>query len=704
LPLIRDTPPGELSPYLLQHTGNPVDWYTWDVDAFDLARREDRPVFLSIGYSACHWCHVMAHESFEDPATAEVLNAGFVSIKVDREERPDVDAVYMEAVQAITGSGGWPMSVFLTPDRRPFYGGTYFPPRDRPGMPSFRSVLAALTDVWANRRDEVEDQAAELARAVASRSVVEVPDSTSLFSPSPAAADLMGTAVDELGRRFDRVGGGFGGAPKFPQPTLVELALVHARRSPGGGDPAISRQMAVTTLDAMAAGGIHDHLGGGFSRYSTDDEWLVPHFEKMLYDQASLLRAYLHGWQVTGSDNYRTVVEGIVDYVARDLTTAEGGVCSAEDADSEGVEGRFYVWTPGQVAEAVEAGCRRHAGPDTGAGPSGGPDADPVGVTAAVTGWFGITAAGNFEGATILRRPSGAPLRNGPAVEAGRRSLFEARSTRVRPGRDGKVITEWNAMYGSALAEAAAATGEAVWAEAAVGIGRFLGDHLRGDDGRWRRSWQPGGGARHLACAADYAWLVDLFTRLGELTGRAVWTDRAVETADSLIDLFQDAVAGGFFTTGHDAEALIVRTKDVFDGATPSANAVAALSLARLGALTGEERYTSAARRVVDLLGELLVRHPTAFAHTLLTAVHLIEGWTEVVVTGDRPDLVGAVHSRWLPGSVLAWGEPTGSPLWAGRDPGRAFVCRNHTCRLPADDVSTLEAQLDAAGRTGVPS
>ena len=349
---IRDTPPAELSPYLLQHADNPVDWYPWGTEAFDRARRADRPVFLSIGYSACHWCHVMAHESFEDPDTAALLNDSFVSIKVDREERPDVDAVYMEAVQALTGSGGWPMSVFLLPDGRPFFGGTYFPPDDRRGTPSFPTVLRALGDVWDNRRNEVEEQAVELSEAIASRSVLPAPTGSVLLPGGDGEApDLLTPAVDELRRRFDPEWGGFGPAPKFPQPTLIDVALRVALRRPGDGRPgtgdvsdsggpagdATPLDLATRTLDAMAAGGIHDHLGGGFARYSTDGRWLVPHFEKMLYDQAGLLRAYLHGWQVTGNPEYLAVMEGIVGYVATELTGPSGGVRSAEDADSEGV-------------------------------------------------------------------------------------------------------------------------------------------------------------------------------------------------------------------------------------------------------------------------------------------------------------------------------------------------------------------------------
>jgi uncharacterized protein YyaL (SSP411 family) len=689
VPLIKNMPADQLSPYLRQHVDNPVDWFPWGEDAFDQARSLNRPIFLSIGYSACHWCHVMAHESFEDPATAATLNASFISIKVDREERPDVDAVYMEAVQAMTGSGGWPMSVFLTPDRRPFFGGTYFPPEDRHGIPSFGTVLAAMTDVWEHRHNEVEEQADELSEAIAQRSVIDVaPGSGSLFSPggdpTGGLPDLMTPAADELSRRFDPEWGGFGGAPKFPQPTLVDLALIHSMRAPDSETGRHSLDMATTTLDAMAAGGIHDHLGGGFARYSTDNRWLVPHFEKMLYDQAGLLRAFLHGWQVTGRANYLEAMKGIVAYVSRDLTAPSGGVYSAEDADSEGVEGRFYVWSPAQIADGLERA---------------GPDRDQL--ARAVSEFYGVTEAGNFEGSTILYRPVGAPLRGSDAVERSRTLLFDHRAGRIRPGLDDKVLTEWNAMYGSALAEAAAATGNPGWADTAVAVGQFLCDRLLRADGRWLRSWQDGGGPRHLAYAGDYAWLIDCFTRLGELTGQAVWTDRAVAAADALLALFHDDEGGGFFTTGHDGEPLIVRTKEVFDGATPSANAVAALALARLGALTGTDAYTAAARQVVDMFGELLVRHPTAFALTVLTADQLVRGLTEVVVTGDRPDLVAVVRDRWVPGAVLAWGEPTSSPLWDGRDSDRAYVCRNYACLLPAEDPATLADQLAGPRRGG---
>ncbi|MHB1717994.1 MAG: thioredoxin domain-containing protein [Acidimicrobiales bacterium] len=669
---------GETSPYLRQHAGNPVDWYPWGDEAFALARSTDRPVFLSVGYSACHWCHVMAHESFEDDETARILNASFVSVKVDREERPDVDALYMEAVQAPTGAGGWPMSVFLTPDQRPFFGGTYFPPTDRPGMPSFRTVLAALADAWEHRRPEVEAQAADLAAAVAAgarlpgRTVRENDtEADRLVAGDHAAADrLLDKAAGALAARFDRRWGGFGGAPKFPQPALCDLALYHGAVR---GDPA-SREMATATLGAMAAGGIHDHLDGGFARYSTDVEWLVPHFEKMLYDQAGLLSAFLHALQVTGWQEARAVIEGVVAYTIGTLGSPGGGLYSSEDADADGVEGRFSTWTPAQVVEAV------------------GPGAAP-----AVLDWFGVTEQGNFEGATILHRPLGAPLTGPPHIEHARRRLLAARAERVRPGLDDKVLTEWNAMFCASLAEAAGALDRPDWAGHAVEIGEFLWRELRRHDGRFLRSWQAGAGPRHLACAGDHAWLVEAALRLAELTGDVVWTRRAVEVAEALIELFADDVDGGFFTAGSDGERLLVRTKDLFDGAMPSANGVAARALARLYGVTGETRYLDRARGCVALVAPHLVEQPLAFPTMVLTACMLARGPVEVVVAGDRVDLLRVVRRRWLPGAVLAWGEPTGSPLWEGREAGNAYVCTNHACLAPATDPDMLEEQLAAA-------
>jgi uncharacterized protein YyaL (SSP411 family) len=655
---------GETSPYLQQHKDNPVDWYPWGEEAFARARAEDKPVLLSVGYSACHWCHVMAHESFEDVRVAALMNERFVNVKVDREERPDVDAVYMESVQAMTGHGGWPMTVFLTPEQRPFYGGTYYPPVARQGMPSFSDVCNAVADAWRDRREELVGQADKLAAAIA-------PPLMAAGDGAGVSREILDGAVAALGSQFDPQWGGFGRAPKFPHETGIELLL----RASARGDRPQLLDVAVTTLLAMASGGIYDHLGGGFARYSVDNRWLVPHFEKMLYNQALLGRCYLHAWLITGDARFRQVLDETVGYVLRDLRAPDGAFFSAEDADSEGEEGRFYVWSLAEVHAVL------------------GGDAP-----AAVAHW-GITERGNFEGANVLHLPERGALTRDEQLERARQALFAAREKRVRPGLDDKVLTEWNALFVATLAEAAAATGTRGWLAAATQAGDFLLDNLRGDDGRWLRSFH-GGRARHLAYAADYAALVDAFTRLGEATGRARWIEAARETADAMLDLFWDDEGGGLFTTGDDAERLIARAKDVLDNATPAANSLAAVALLRLGALVGEPRYEMRARTIIDLLSGPLTRHPTAFAHLLAGVDLATTSITEIAVTGDRPDLVRAVQSRFLPNAVLAWGEPYPSPLFEQREPGFAYVCENYACRQPVDDAGALMEQL---GITSVP-
>jgi uncharacterized protein YyaL (SSP411 family) len=651
----------ETSPYLQQHKDNPVDWFPWGDEAFARARELDRPILLSIGYSACHWCHVMAHESFEDPAVAEVMNELFVNVKVDREERPDVDAVYMEATQAMTGGGGWPMTVFLTPDGRPFFAGTYFPKASSYGRPGFVDLLRAVHEAWEARRDEVVRQAEQLADAVRARSELGGGSGGRLGS------HLLQAGYETLRQAYDPEWGGFGRAPKFPQPSFLELLFrEHARN---GGEQ--SREMLVNTLDAMASGGIYDHLGGGFHRYSVDAFWMVPHFEKMLYDQAQLLRAYVHGWQVTGELRYRQVAEEIVGYVLRDLRSSDGGLFSAEDADSEGEEGKFYVWRQEEIAEVL-----------------GSDD-----VSRAACEWWGVTKPGNFEGANILHRPVRGDLLRPAEIEKARELLFVARERRVRPGLDDKVLTEWNAMFVSALAEAGAAMQRPGWVAAAAETAEFLLRELRSESGRWLRSWQ-GGRAQHLAYAADHAWLVDAFTQLSEATGQARWVTAARQAADALLGLFWDDEAGGVFTTGHDAERLIVRSKDYYDGAIPSANGVAALALLRLGALTGEARYTDRGEAVLGWLADAMASHPQAFTHALGAVGMVVSGVTEIAVVGDRPDLVRAARSRYLPNAVLAWGEPFDSPLWEGRQEGQAYVCRNYACHAPVDDPDRLLEQL----------
>ena len=657
----------ESSPYLRQHADNPVHWWPWGPDAMEEAARRDVPILLSIGYSACHWCHVMAHESFEDETTAAVMNEHFVNVKVDREERPDVDAVYMDAVQAMTGRGGWPMTVFLTADGRPFYGGTYFPPEGRHGMPGFRDLMGAIVDAWTNRREELLDQAGQLTEALGRSALLD------------AADDIIGPEVLEGAYRHfrathDDIWGGFGQAPKFPTPQNLDFVVRTLARNGSG----VTLAMVETSLDAMASGGMYDHLGGGFARYSVDPHWVVPHFEKMLYDQAGLVKLYLHGWQVTGHDRFRQVVTETVDYVLRDLRQPGGGIASAEDADSlnaEGVseEGAFYTFTPHEVRSIID---------------------DPDLALAAIE-HFELDREPNFEGRWIPARTHhrGAWDRS-PEIDEARRRLFEARSTRPRPGLDDKVLTEWNGHWAAALAEAGAAMGEDGWIRAAVDTAEFLLASVRRPDGRWLRSWQSQAGAKHLAFAADHAALVDAFTRLAEATGDARWIGHARDTADALIDLFWDDERGGVFTTAVDGERLVTRDKDLQDNAVPSANSTAALALLRLAALTDHAPYRARAEDIMRLTGRLAGEAPAGFG-VLLAALDLHHtGPTEVVVAGDRPDLVQTVQRRYLPNAVLAWGERFDSPLWAGRSDGHAYVCRDYACGLPVDDVDGLRAQL----------
>jgi len=681
----------ETSPYLRQHADNPVDWYPWGPEALEAARESDRPILLSVGYSACHWCHVMAHESFEDPATAGLMNETFVNIKVDREERPDIDAIYMDAVQAIAGGGGWPMTVFLLPDGRPFFGGTYFP-RQR-----FTDLIQRIDEAWTTKREGIESDAERLAEAIRRGGGLPTPSTLSGAgnAPRPGAASPLPAAAEALSARFDPEWGGFGQAPKFPQPSILDMLLQAWRRS---GDQRIL-EVVTTTLDAMASGGIYDHLAGGFARYSTDRRWLVPHFEKMLYDNALLTRVYLHAWQATGAERYRQVVDETVGYLLSPPVRQEGaGFSSAEDADSEGVEGRFYVWDRDEVLAV--------AGTET---------AD----------WYGVSEAGNWEGKNILFRPERGALARPPTVEAGRRALLATRGRRVRPGLDDKVLTEWNAMAVAALAEAGAVLDRPAWVETAVDVAEFLLGELRRGDGRWLRSWQhvsaadretapdgegPGQGtgtgvpagrsgqARHLAYAADYAWLVEAFTRVAEATGRARWIGEARRAADDLLRLFSDPDQAGFYTAGSDAEVLIARPMDTYDGALPSANSVAALALLRLAALTGERSYRDRAEQLLAVMGPALATAPTAFS-TMVSAADLSsEGITEVAVTGTRPDLVATVRRAYRPEVVLAWGERYDSPLWEGRDGegdgGLAYVCREWACQAPVAEPAALAASL----------
>ena len=652
----------ETSPYLRQHADNPVHWHPWGPEAFTEAEQRGVPVLLSVGYSACHWCHVMAHECFEDDEVAAVMNELFVNVKVDREERPDVDAVYMDAVQALTGRGGWPMTVFMTPDGRPFFGGTYFP------KDNFMKLMTAIDDAWRNRRDDIDSNTEALVKAIGT-------SATTKPKKDVPGLEVVNGVLPQLARAFDTEWGGFGQAPKFPSTMHLELVLRAYMSS--GADAA--KTVVETTLDAMASGGVYDHIGGGFARYSVDREWLVPHFEKMLYDQALMARVYLHAFAVFGNEQWSQVATEIITYVLRDLRHPGGGFFSAEDADSpdehgHGHEGLFHTWTPAEVeavlgAAAAPAACE----------------------------WWGITGSGNFEGRSIPNRMHArGELRRPREIEAARVRLFAAREQRPRPGLDDKVLTEWNALFLSTLAEAASVSGRNDWRDAAIANGEFLLRELRGSDGRWFRSWQADGRppARHHALAADHAALVDAFIRLSEATGQARWIVAARETADVMLDHFWDVDHGGLFTTPDDGEELVVRQKDLLDNATPSANSTAAIALFRLAALTGEQRYSNHADRILQLLATVVEKSSAAISNGLAAIEMRSRGLTEVAIVGDRPELVRLAHLVWRPDAVLTWGEPFESPLWEGRRDGYAYVCRDYTCEYPQDTPEGFFQQL----------
>jgi uncharacterized protein YyaL (SSP411 family) len=639
----------ETSPYLLQHKDNPVDWNPWGEEALARARDEDRPILLSIGYSACHWCHVMERESFEDEETARLMNERFVPIKLDREERPDIDSIYMEACQAMTGQGGWPLNVFLSPEQVPFYAGTYFPPEPRQGMPSWRQVLEAVAAAWDERREEIRQGGERIAEQL--QGGARLRPSSEDFDPRS-----LDHAVENLRATFDAANGGFGGAPKFPPASALELLL---RRGETG--------MAAQTLRAMASGGMYDQVGGGFARYSVDAHWLVPHFEKMLYDNALLARAYLHGWQVTGDQLFRDVTEETLDWALRELRGPEGGFMSALDADSEGVEGKFYVWSLDELVEL--------AGEEAAA-------------------WFGATSRGNFEGANIPVRGPGEPEQR----DEWRRRLYEARARRVWPAIDDKRLTSWNALMIAALAEAGAVLGREDYLDAARDCAGFVLTELRDGDGRLLRSWKDGQG-RLNAYLEDHAYLVEALLTLYESSFEPRWFSAGREIADAMTERFADAEHGGFFETSSDHERLLARRKDLEDHPIPSGNSSAAYGLLRLAALTGEHRYEHHAVSVLRLLHELAPRHPQAFAHLLQALDFHLSQPREVALVGDdlRP-LEAVVRARFRPHIVLAGGEPGEVPLLEGREPvdGRAaaYVCERFACKAPVTEPEELERLL----------
>jgi uncharacterized protein len=641
----------ETSPYLLQHKDNPVDWYPWGPEALRRAQEEDKPMLVSIGYSACHWCHVMEHESFEDERTAAEMNERLVCIKVDREERPDVDAIYMEACQAMTGQGGWPLNVFLTPEQVPFYAGTYFPPEPRHGLPSWRQLLAAIDEAWRTRRDEIEESSARIVQRLSGGA---------LLNPSEDEIDpgLLDRALDGLSGAFDPVNGGFGGAPKFPPASAIEFLL---RRG--------ETEMTSQTLRAMASGGMYDQIGGGFARYSVDASWIVPHFEKMLYDNALLARAYLHGWQVSGEPLFERVCRETLDWALLEMRAPEGGFYSALDADSEGVEGKFYVWTPGEVRDAL------------------GEDAE------AVIAHFGITDDGNFEGSNIPVRAGADEL---PA--ALRQRLYDVRAKRVWPGLDDKRLTSWNALMISALADAGAVLGERRYLDAASACADFLLDTMRDEQDHLLRTFKDG--RAHLnAYLEDHAFLIEALLTLYEATFEPRWFAAARELADQTIGRFADEERGGFFETSSDHERLVARRKDLEDNPIPAGNSSAAYGLLRLAALSGEHEYERRAEGVLRLLHQIAQQHPLAFAHLLQALDFRLAQTKEVALAGeDTAELQRVVRSKFRPHIVLAGGEPDGVPLMDGRTPvdghPAAYVCEQFACRRPVTEAAELEALL----------
>lgn len=668
----------ETSPYLLQHADNPVDWYPWGPEALAKARAEDRPIFLSIGYSACHWCHVMAHESFEDPAVAALLNEHFVSIKVDREERPDLDQIYMGAVQAMTGSGGWPMSVFLTPEGLPFYAGTYFPPTPRYGLPSFRQVLQAIVRGWQERRPELIAGGRQVLAVLRQQQEGSVRGAEGALRPTTLAA-----AVARLQEGFDEDYGGWGGAPKFPQPMALEFLLRQYLRS---GETAL-RTMVTRTLEAMARGGMYDQLGGGFHRYSVDGRWDTPHFERMLTDNAQLSRVYLHAWQVTNNPFFRAIAVEILDYVAREMTDPDGGFYSAQDADSEGQEGRFFLWRPAEIRAALGDEAERFMAA------------------------YGVTEEGNFAGQNILRLAGTIAERD--ALALARQKLLAARRRRVPPGRDDQVLTSWNGLMLAAFAEAARALAREDYRQVAERNADFLLRRMRREDGRLWRAWRaanskrPGPEGKIDGYLEDYSHLIEGLLELYQTTFEPRWYAAARELAETMIARFRHP-EGGFYDTPSDHEALIVRPRDLQDNATPSGNSMAAYVLPRLAGLSMEPRYREIAEQGLLRVQPFLEQFPLGFGQWLIALDYLLSSPREVAIVGDvgRGDtqaLLQIVRDGYRPHQVVALGPAEGEsaavPLLQGRDaPGgraTAYVCAGSTCRPPVRGPQELRELLD---------
>ena len=675
----------ETSPYLLQHAHNPVDWYPWSTEAFERAKKEDKPVFLSIGYSTCHWCHVMERESFTNERIAEIMNEHFISIKVDREQRPDVDAVYMDAVRMMTGSGGWPLSVFLTPDGKPFYGGTYFPPADMYGRPGFERILLSIADAWKNKREQLLGSAGRISEVLSGLS--------EQTGRQKLSTDILKGAYYYFQNTFDTAYGGFGGAPKFPQPTNLSLLLCYWQRT--ADEPSL--EMVEKTLDAMAKGGIYDHIGGGFHRYATDARWLIPHFEKMLYDQALISKVYLQTYQITKKQEYATTAGEIFDYVMRDMTDAAGGFYSAEDADSEGKEGAFYIWDQKQIASILSKD-----------------------ETQIFSAYYGVTEEGNFEeGKTILNittsleelekkfQKDRVTIVN--ILTTARSKVFKERENRIRPYKDDKVIAAWNGLMVSSLAYGGVILQEESYIKAAEHAADFVLDTLH-KSGRLMRYYRNGH-VVELAFINDYAFMIIGLLDLYEATFDARWLIKAKELSEQMIELFADNERGGFFLTGKDSEKLIARTKPGTDGAIPSGNSVAALALLKLGRLTMNQYFTEQGTKVLEAFSQQL-EHSPAYSSAMLIALNFWLGPTqEIVIAGDADtpytkQMLNLVRGKFLPNAVVLLHEQNEAGSAISRiapfiknqtaigGKTTAYVCENYVCKKPVNKIEELDKLL----------
>ncbi len=675
----------ETSPYLQQHAQNPVDWYAWDPEALERAKKENKPIFLSIGYSACHWCHVMEHESFENEEIAALMNENFVSIKVDREERPDLDSVYVEAVRLMTGSAGWPLSVFLTPDGKPFYGGTYFPPEDRGGMVGFSRLLKSVSEFYNTRRGDVVKATEQLLSMLRQSAAIT-------HNEDPLTEEIMSEAFQALTTQFDRTNGGFGVRPKFPQPMILEFLYRYFLRT--GNEEA--RLMADLTLGRMALGGIYDQVGGGFHRYSTDPFWLVPHFEKMLYDNALLVRLYLHGYQLTKQGIYQRIAEETLDYVIREMTDPAGGFYSAQDADSEGVEGKYFVWRPEEVKQVL------------------GDDEGDL-----VCKFFDVTEVGNFEESNILHVPhkiEELAQQLGLTEEDLTTSIFDAqakllevRQSRIAPDRDEKVLTCWNGLMLKSFAEAASILGEERFLQAAVKNADFILTHLR-QDGKLLRSYKDGA-TKVPGFLSDYAFLADGLLALHEATFDRRWLDEAINLGEEMVRLFWDELTGVFYDSSKEHESLVMRPRDFYDNALPSSSSVAVEVLLRLAVLTGDQDYRRRASVALRAMREHMAKLPTGMGHWLCALDFYLSSPKEVVVVGPRTEegtrsLLSEIFSPFLPNKVVLGQESdSGSsdekfPLLQGRvlvdGKPTVYVCENYTCQMPVTSAEALAQQLQS--------